>query len=84
MRTILLAAAAALTLNAGLALADNGDSFDLNRATTPPVRPMQTTQPMQLPSAPAGAPSTIIGRSASQTRDTRTGSVFDPINAGGS
>ena len=32
MRTMLLAATAALTLNAGIALADSGDSFDYNRS----------------------------------------------------
>jgi|SwirhirootsSR2_FD_contig_31_17311286_length_285_multi_9_in_0_out_0_1 hypothetical protein len=82
MKTILLAAAAALTLNAGIALADNGDSFDINSGTGTSAHFMQTAQPMQLRGAPADAPSTMISHSVSQTRDTRTGSVFDPINWG--
>jgi len=82
MKTILLAAAAALTFNAGVALADNGDSFDFNSGTMP-ARLMQTAQSMQPQLAlPADAPSVVIGHSVSQTRDTRTGSVFDPINWG--
>jgi hypothetical protein len=79
MKTILLAAAA-LTLNAGLALADNGDSFDINSGTGTSAHFMQTVQPQA--ALRADAPSMTVGQSVSQTRDTRTGSLNDPINWG--
>ena len=80
MRTMLLAATAALTLIAGIALADNGDSFDSNSWQKAPHQSSQPTQSHLI--MLNDAPSVVIGRSVSQTQDARTGSLNDPINWG--
>ena len=78
MRTMLLAAAAALTLNAGVALADSGDSFDYNRALNTPA----SSQAVQPDLAQANAPGLVIGHSVSQTQDVRTDQTNYPISWG--
>jgi hypothetical protein len=83
MKTMLLAAAAALTLSSGIALADSGDSFDFNRLMEAPagaVRLMPQAQSGMI--APASAPNLVIGHSTSQSQDTSTGSLNSAINWG--
>jgi len=66
MRTMLLAAAAALTLSAGAALADNGE--DLGWAFSPnvPTHATQAAQPAQAQVvAPDNAPAVVIGQAVS-------------------
>jgi len=77
-----LAAAAALTLNAGVALADSSDSFDFNRPADTQANRAEVIRSAQSDTAPRAASSTVIAHGVSQTQDTRTGSVFDPINWG--
>ena len=65
MRTMLLAATAALTLTAGIALADNGDSFDSNSWQKAPTQSSQPTQSHLI--MPNDAPSMVIGHSVRRT-----------------
>jgi hypothetical protein len=83
VRTMLLAAAAALTLNAGAALADSGDSFNDNRSPVTQANSAQVVRSAQSQIAvPNGMKATVIAHGLMQSQDTRTGSVFDPINSG--
>jgi hypothetical protein len=83
MRTMLLTAAAALTLNAGVALADSGDSFDFNRSPDTQTNSAQVVRSAQSQIAvPNGAQATVIAHSVSQSQDVRTGSDNYPISWG--
>ena len=83
MRTMLLAAAAALTLNAGVALADSGDSFDFNRSPDMQTNSSQVVRSAQSQTAvPNGALAAVIAHSVSQTQDVRTDQTNDPISWG--
>jgi hypothetical protein len=77
MRTMLLAAAAALTLNAGVALADNGDSFDYNRSLDTQTNSAQVVRSAQAQVAvPNTTQAAVIAHSVSQSQDARA----DPTN----
>jgi hypothetical protein len=83
MRTMLLAAAAALTLNAGAALADSGDSFDFNRSPDTQANSSQVVRSAQAQiTIPNGAPAAVIAHSVSQTQDIHADQTNYPISWG--
>jgi hypothetical protein len=83
MRTMLLAATAALTLNAGIALADSGDSFDYNRSPGTQTNGAQIVRSAQSKvTVPNGAPAAVIAHSVSQSQDVRTNQTNYPISWG--
>ena len=83
MRTMLLAAAAALTLNAGVAPADSGDSFDYNRSPDTQSNSSQVVRSAQSQVAvPNGAQAAVIAHSVSQSQDVRTNPANYPVSWG--
>jgi hypothetical protein len=83
MRTMLLAAAAALTLNAGVALADSGDSFDFNRSPDTQTNSTQVVRSAQVQVAvPNTAQTAVIAHTVSQSQDFRTDQTNYPISWG--
>ena len=83
MRTMLLAAVAALTLNAGVALADSGDSFDYNRSLDTQTNNAQIVRSAQAQiTVPNTAQTAVIAHSVSQSRDVRTDQINYPISWG--
>jgi hypothetical protein len=84
MKTMLLAATAALTLNAGIALADSGDSFDYNRSPGTQTNSSQVIRSAQSKTAvPDTAQAAVIAHSVSQNQDVRTDQTNYPISWGG-
>ena len=83
MRAMLLAAAAALMLNTGVALADSGDSFDFNRSLGTQTNSAQMVRSAQSQTAvPNGAPAAVIAHSVSKSQDVRTDRTNYPISWG--
>ena len=83
MRTMLLAAAAPLTLNAEIALADSGDSFDYNRSLDTQTNSAQVVRSAQSQvTVPNGAPTAVIAHSVSQSQDVHSDQTNYPISWG--
>ena len=81
MRTMLLAAATVLTLNAGIALADSGDSFDYNRSLDTQTNSSQVVRSAQSQiTVPNDAQATVIAHSVSQSQDVRADAINYPIS----